>query len=173
MTKARTLLSGPVGRVLPWLAVGGWYGVIWWFSAQTGAESGGMSNQLVLWSLGLDWDVSEAELEAARAELLSVLFRKGAHMGAFFLLTALLTWALWRYVKRPGVRYGLAVGLCTALAALDEYHQTFVPGRSGQVRDVAVDLAGALLFVAFWCLARHVWKRRNSKKIQERDTLLS
>ena len=32
--------------------------------------------------------------------------------------------------------------ICVAYAALDEYHQMFVPGRSAEVRDVLIDSIG-------------------------------
>ena len=44
------------------------------------------------------------------------------------------------------------------LAGLDEYHQTFIPGRSGELRDVCVDLAGAAVAVALGALL--LWTAR-------------
>lgn len=34
--------------------------------------------------------------------------------------------------------------------SFDEYHQSFVPGRSGRVRDVWVDLLGGVLAFFIW-----------------------
>ena len=55
------------------------------------------------------------------------------------------------------------------LAGLDEYHQTFIPGRSGELRDVCVDLAGAALAAALvWLLLRAArWRneRRRSPSV--------
>ena len=39
----------------------------------------------------------------------------------------------------------LALCWCLLYAATDEYHQTFVPGRSGRVSDVLVDLLGSAI----------------------------
>ena len=36
-----------------------------------------------------------------------------------------------------------ALVFCFLYACTDEYHQTFVPGRAGALKDVFVDLAGA------------------------------
>jgi VanZ family protein len=38
----------------------------------------------------------------------------------------------------------LALALTVLYAASDEWHQTFIPNRSGQLADVLVDTAGAL-----------------------------
>ncbi|MCG2686475.1 VanZ family protein [Candidatus Parcubacteria bacterium] len=39
---------------------------------------------------------------------------------------------------------GLSLGLAVAYGVLDEYHQTFLPGRQGRWQDVVVDGIGAL-----------------------------
>ena len=125
-----------------------WYGVIWFFSSQTGTESQEVSDG-VLGLFGYDIQNSLMALSA----LLSFLVRKAAHMGVFFVLTGLLVFALWRLVKNPALRGGAALCLCALLAGLDEFHQTFVPGRSGTPRDVLVDVLGGACFLLFWFLA--------------------
>ncbi len=46
----------------------------------------------------------------------------------------------------------LTLGLCAAYAVTDEIHQLFVPGRAFQVKDMAVDSAGALLGISVFFL---------------------
>ena len=41
-----------------------------------------------------------------------------------------------------GTRYGLAFALSAACGALDEWHQSFVPGRDCSLGDFLLDLAG-------------------------------
>jgi VanZ family protein len=41
----------------------------------------------------------------------------------------------------------LAGGFCIDFAGLDEYHQSFVAGRSPQKRDVLIDSCGVILGV--------------------------
>ena len=138
-----------------WLPAAGWYAVIWYLSAQTGSESQALSDG-VLEAFGYDIKNSLMVLSA----LLSFLIRKAAHMGAFFILTGLLVFALWHLVDRPALRGGAALCLCAFLAGLDEFHQTFVPGRSGTVRDVVVDLLGGAIFLLLWALVRYIGKGR-------------
>ena len=47
--------------------------------------------------------------------------------------------------RKPSMAW--ALGLCTVLAALDEFHQRFVPGRDGKLADVLIDLGGAVCFL--------------------------
>ncbi len=129
-----------------------WYGVIWSFSSQTGSESQEVSDG-VLRLFGYDIQNSLMVLSA----LLSFLIRKGAHMGVFFVLTGLLYWALQDARRRE--RW--ALGLCAALAAADECHQLFVPGRSGRWQDVVIDTLGGLAFLAAVALPGRL---RNRKK---------
>jgi VanZ family protein len=67
-----------------------------------------------------------------------------AHFAEYAVLAALL-WQALRHTPRLGRR---AVALAFVLAALyaisDEWHQSFVPGRYPDIRDVLVDVAGAL-----------------------------
>lgn len=69
------------------------------------------------------------------------LLRKIAHMVEYAVLTA-----LWLRAHRPtfGPRGAAlcAAAFSIAYAASDELHQTFVPGRSGQWTDVAIDSVG-------------------------------
>lgn len=41
---------------------------------------------------------------------------------------------------------GLAMTVVFVAASLDEFHQTFIPSRTGSSRDVLLDLTGALFF---------------------------
>jgi VanZ family protein len=54
-------------------------------------------------------------------------------------------------------RAWLALLITILYAFSDEYHQTFVPGRHGQLQDVAIDMTGALLAMS---LAHSSWGRR-------------
>ena len=149
-------------KLLLWLPAALWYRVIWGFSAQTAAVSGDLSDRL-LWRLmtALSPAFAAGDLPARNAavELLSFFERKAAHMFLYFVLILLLWLALTPLLRGRKRQAGLAAALCAALAGLDEVHQTFIPGRSGQPRDVAIDLAGAavaliLVAVLLWAAGR-------------------
>lgn len=70
--------------------------------------------------------------------------RKVVHAAEYALLC--LLW--WRALRTVTDSTSAAVGallLTVAYAATDEFHQTFVSGRSGSPTDVAIDSAGAAL----------------------------
>jgi len=70
---------------------------------------------------------------------LDLVLRKLAHATEYALLTLLWAWAL-----RPATRWNVAAAALIAVlyAVSDEYHQTFVAGRSGTPIDVAFDALG-------------------------------
>ncbi len=78
-------------------------------------------------------------------EFLDHIVRKGAHVTEFALLAAAWAWPLSKSGLK-GMKLALtAIGLTVLYAASDEFHQTFVPGRSGEIRDVCIDSLGALI----------------------------
>lgn len=72
-------------------------------------------------------------------------FRVTGHLLAFATLAACLLLAFSRG-QRPRARDAvMAYGLTLLFALSDEWHQSFVPGRSGRLDDVVTDAIGALL----------------------------
>lgn len=143
-----------------WLPPALWYRLIWGFSAQTAAVSGDMSDRLLyrfllIFSPAFAASGEEARLQAV--EILSFLERKAAHMFLYFMLALLLLAALSFWTGRKRALF-TAFLLCAAAAVLDEYHQTFVPGRSGEIRDILVDLGGAFAALALAALLS-LWRK--------------
>jgi VanZ family protein len=88
-----------------------------------------------------------------------VIVRKLGHVTGYALLTALWWWALHGVVRRPLL---LAVGIALAYACTDEFHQTFVPGRTGTPVDVGVDAIG-IAIAALLISARRLPRGRREK----------
>ncbi|MGC4044143.1 MAG: VanZ family protein [Armatimonas sp.] len=82
---------------------------------------------------------------------------KGWHFTEYAIATTLGERALRSRIPDLKKRLGLVLFIVIAFAASDEWDQTFVPERGGNVRDVLIDSAGALT-AAFW-----LWKRRLSR----------
>ena len=65
-------------------------------------------------------------------------FDKLSHFGVYLVLGALLVWA----AARTGVPIGLALAAGLVYAASDEWHQSFVPGRTPDIADWVADALG-------------------------------
>jgi len=125
--------------------------LIFGFSAQDGETSGSLSFKISLFIVQLFSPLMPATMSDAillqRAELIHLFVRKAAHMTEYFLLALSLQLPLASWFSRlPFWKTRIAIGfICTVIfASLDEFHQTFVPGRSGNFIDVCIDSVGAL-----------------------------
>jgi len=99
--------------------------------------------------------------------LVVLVFRKCAHLAEFAIL-GFLIWRAWRKPVRRDPRpwsWSQAGGtlLCVAVyAGSDEFHQLFVPGRTGSLQDVLIDTLGAAVgLMALWAMGswRKWWGR--------------
>jgi VanZ family protein len=88
------------------------------------------------------------------------LFKKSGHALGYGLLALAYRHALAPRSRDDGSSlrpYLLAWGLAVLYSASDEFHQSFVPGRTAAVRDVLIDSAGAAV-----ALLWHRWRLRRS-----------
>lgn len=93
--------------------------------------------------------------------LIEFLLRKAAHIGLFFLITIALFLLLRQYLTNYGAAAGAFI-LAGLMAFLDEYHQTFVSSRSGNLVDVGIDMVGvtmATAFIIFALLITGRWRK--------------
>jgi VanZ family protein len=67
------------------------------------------------------------------------------HLPVYGGLAFLWFWALRHWVAEVGFRYLMALIFTLGHGFLDEWHQTFVPGRFGTLTDVGFDVVGAVL----------------------------
>jgi len=78
-------------------------------------------------------------------DLLHHIIRKCAHLTEYFILSMLILRGIRAGEKGMHVRWALVTILIIAgYAALDEYHQSFVPGRTAAVGDVLIDTSGGI-----------------------------
>lgn len=114
-----------------------WMGLI--FSLSTASFSSAQTEALIvsLYSRGMPW------LAAISLETADLLIRKMAHLSEYFILGILVTHILQKRSARPAAsRMFLAIPLGIIYAIGDEWHQSFVPGRTPSAMDVALDTIG-------------------------------
>ena len=141
-------------RTLFWALAIGWVAVLFFFSGQTGAESGNLS----LWLTHLVQHLFP--WIPLTADALEHMLRKLAHFSIFALEGFLLCLAMMESFRDKGAGALLSGILCTAVAAANELHQSFIEGRSCEGGDVLIDSAGALLGITVAALAYFLCRRR-------------
>jgi VanZ family protein len=86
-------------------------------------------------------------LDPALLDLVETVTRKAVHLFTYGVLAVLAHRSLRQWRPRTAWREPARTAFLLALlyGIADELHQRLVPGRSGEVRDVLIDAAGALL----------------------------
>ena len=133
--------------------------VIFCFSAQPANVSTGTSLRVGM-TIGKmsvpDFSKLPKEEQMDYAKKIEFPVRKMAYATEYAILGCLLTNLCLTFPMRKAYMWGWLMG--SAYAATDEFHQLFVPGRSGQMTDVMLDsvgcLAGCLLIYLILCIVK-------------------
>jgi len=153
-------------KIIIWMLVALWMGVIFCFSAQEASQSKKVSSgviKTVVKAIDFNDSLSDNEVENV-SENLTFIVRKGAHFSAYALLCILISLLLKEYGICGKINFILSVIICFLYACSDEIHQIFVKGRSGEVRDVLIDTAGTITGYLFLVAVNAIRKKIISKK---------
>lgn len=121
---------------------------IFYFSNQVSSNSNKQSNKIVEIISNLIpavKNMSAKEKAVLKKEVLIPIVRKSAHFSIYLLLGILLTNFMLTMKNQKYYQIViLALLIAFFYANTDEFHQTFIEGRTGQLIDVFIDSAGAL-----------------------------
>lgn len=145
--------------------------VIFIFSHRAGSDSSEQSNAVGEWILGiLGIEIPPGQAASDVPILWGLTIRKFAHIFLYlclgasaFLFMAALPIANRRW--RPALCGGGAMLISFIYACLDEWHQSFIAGRSGKMADVGIDaigfVAAAVICMGIWYLALLIRRKRS------------
>ncbi len=155
-------------KYFSWLPAVGIMGAIFWFSSKTAelSQESSLSISIVIYNL-YDQIKSSPLQGSEKLDLLAVIdhiIRKSAHFSEYACLSAAIAFHFTVWKKSISYRTWIPVLFAGVYAVTDEFHQTFVTGRSGQVSDVLLDTsgaaAGALVFsILSLLIVRHRQRR--------------
>jgi len=105
----------------------------------------------IVWMAAIYIVSDQPDIPHAPEPWVDFVIKKLLHAAAY----GVLAWLWWGLLAGRDARRRALWSFCltVAYAATDEWHQTFVPGRTGQPRDMLIDAAGALAALA-WLRAR-------------------
>lgn len=141
-----------------------WMIVIFSFSAKPGNESEEQSikaGMIVCHMFVPDFDDLSEQQRIDMAQAIDHPVRKTAHATEYAMLAGLVLGMVtvsiirWKNVLT-------AISVSVLYAATDEFHQLFVPARSGQVKDVLIDGCGAVIgTLIIWGIYYLVHKKKS------------
>ncbi|MGL5328274.1 MAG: VanZ family protein [Peptostreptococcaceae bacterium] len=97
-------------------------------------------------------------------EIGEFIIRKSAHMFLYFVLAMFIFMSMYDVNKEIKTVAIISFIFTVLYACTDEIHQLFIPGRSGELRDVLVDSTGAIIGTT---LIYYILKYNKYKKIEE------
>ncbi|MDF2670633.1 MAG: VanZ-like protein [Paenibacillus sp.] len=101
--------------------------IIFYLSAQTGDDLGSLLPYFQKWIPALEsFDIG--------------------HFFAYFVLALTFFWAMLPFSIHPLGKVTVVV-LCVLYGLSDEYHQSFIPGRMSDIKDIRNDAIGAIIAV--------------------------
>lgn len=140
-----------------------WMAFIFYMSGKTGQESSGQSGKISLFITDLLEKVrqdSPQEMQNLQ-DILELVIRKTAHMTEYAILFLLSYLAMVKISMGQSRFYNRSIAVLISLlyACSDEMHQLLVPGRSGRMIDVGIDMAGVLIVLICMLLSKNTkWK---------------
>lgn len=136
-------------KVLFWILVILWMGVIFVFSSYNGEDSTKQSKGFLRYTIGNIIEVFDKDISIEKKEeiidIVDPIIRKTAHACIYLVLGVLMCLALFNHdlnVKKI-VLYSFIT--CFLYACSDEIHQLFIEGRSGEFIDVILDTLGSFV----------------------------
>ncbi len=151
-----------IKKIILWILIVSCMGTVFYFSSQVATESKETSSGLIEKIVKV-FDFDNSLDEAAMKEItedLTFVVRKGAHFSIYALLGLLIILLMYEYRVYGKLALLISVGASMLYACSDEIHQTFVQGRSGEIRDVIIDTFGA--FVG--CIIVIIYKKIKSNR---------
>lgn len=140
---------------------------IFYFSHQVADDSSNQSSiivEIISNIIPYIKNMEEPDKIIFKEEILTPIVRKTAHFSIYAMLGLLTTnFMLTIENKKMYKRALFALAFCFIYAITDEFHQTFIPGRSGELRDVLIDSSGALVGILF-TIAITKLKRKTEKE---------
>ncbi len=160
--------------IVSFLSIIAWMGFIFYLSNMDFFESNNTSkntiNQVLNTTIettnniGITNTKPSVEKEQQLISIINRPLRKVAHAIIYFILSILITNFLITMNKNSKKSNLILIVtiICFLYALTDEYHQSFIAGRSGQFQDCIIDTLGSLLGSSIYLF---IYKRKRNVKV--------
>ena len=150
-----------------------WLITIFKFSSQVSNDSLDLSNKFMYKVVSI---LEGKDLTTTRKKELTKKYtkfvRKSAHFFLYFVLGGLFFWLFCDIIKIHSLLVFITIACCSLYAISDEWHQSYVPGRTARGFDVVIDTAGAtlsttFLFMIYKDIETSKYKKQTEKRLLE------
>ena len=149
--------------IVLWLITFIWMIVIFFFSANDGASSVSKSKKITYEVINIVEKKKSEKEKKEKVEIVHPSVRKVAHAFEYAVLYILVISSLKTSNIKVNRIYLIALVICILYATTDEIHQLFVSGRSGELKDVLIDTAGATIGLIIFDLTNRLLYRKKNK----------
>lgn len=147
-------------RILLWLLVIVWMCLIFYFSSENSTESTNKSRGIINSTNIVEKYESTNEGKERLLEALDVYFRKFAHGSVYLVLAVLVCFLIKDYTLDIKKILLISFIVCFIYSCSDEIHQLYVPGRSGEIRDIIIDNIGSIIgLLIFYLSGLKIWRK--------------
>lgn len=164
-------MNNLMGAIISWLLTAGWIALIFFLSSENSAASTERSTSVL----------KALEVMFGKEVLTDLLLRKIVHIIEYSVLTVLAFISARftnkisftrsyaespvKLIKSDNEMYIVfALWMSTLTAVVDEYHQLFVDGRDGSIRDVLIDAIGIIVVLIIIRIVFTVYLRYLGRK---------
>ncbi len=119
---------------------------------------------LILWMMCIFAFSNRPTIQASIFDPIDFIIKKTAHLTEYAILLVLLFRAIYFHFKKKlslDILENIAVVFSMIYAVTDEYHQSFISGRTATVRDVFIDFIGILIGISI------IKAVKNGKRLQK------
>ena len=135
-----------MNKIISFIVLILWMIVIFSFSSADANKSTGTSDKVITTMIEIKDKITNNETPNNEKEIIvkhsSFYIRKIAHITEYLILGFLMFNLLKQY-SVTNIYY--AIGLSILYSCTDEFHQLFISGRSGSIRDILIDSIGILI----------------------------
>lgn len=158
--------------IISFILVIAWMGLIYFFSSMDNIKSNKNSSSVVSEVINTIDKVTNANKETIKRHNnesymndMNTIFRKVCHAITYLILAIFVFNFIMRIMKNKVLVYNIISLLITIIYAIsDEYHQTFVSGRTGQVIDILIDTGGAI--IGLFIINKIINRKKSAKIVQ-------
>lgn len=134
-----------------------WMCIVFKFSSQPSTESSQLSGKITKAILNF-FNVLEGKTIEQQSQIETIV-RKLAHYFIYTIGGILIFLHMDSYKIHINKKVLFSQIIGTSYAATDEFHQLFVPGRSGELRDVCLDSLGVITGIIITLIIQKMIKR--------------